>query len=479
MRPDNARLSYLEYADKPLLLLVDDDPLIVDSLSLVLQDYYHIITAESRNQARKLLQNLSEQPSLALVDLGLPPKVHSPEEGFSLIQELLSFNQKIKTLVLSGQSDHKNIQHALTLGAVDFIPKPCDIDLLLSRLQHQDMMLLAETTADKDNSHHDLLGQSQAIESLRSMIQQFANTPFAVMVNGESGTGKELVAQELHVQSERSSEPFLVINCAAFSGDLLEAQLFGHSKGAFTGASEEKAGFFEEAGKGSLFLDEIGELPLDLQSKLLRVLENGEYYRVGETQPRRSAARIIAATNRDLVHEVQQGQFRQDLYHRLTVLNIYVPPLRERADDIELLMEFFQKMFSTQGLFQLDTQAHEFFLAYEFPGNVRELKNIVIRLGAKYPSQTVSLKQLKQELETDFYPQQTSENGASENLQAQLQAGNFILDDVLSDWEARYISTALSLCDGNLSQAARMLGVNRTTLHSRIQKMENHTDQDS
>lgn len=478
MRPNNARLSHLEFAEKPLLLLVDDDPLIVDSLSLVLQDYYHIITAESRNQVRKLLQTLTEQPTLALVDLGLPPKVHSPDEGFSLIQELLGFNRQIKTLVLSGQNDQTNIKHALTLGAVDFISKPCDIDLLLSRLQHQDMMLQAENTADNQQNVQNLLGNSQATQSLRSVIEQFANTPFAVMINGESGTGKELVAHQLHEQSERKAEPFLVINCAAFSGDLLESQLFGHSKGAFTGASGEKSGFFEEAGNGSLFLDEIGELPLDLQSKLLRVLENGEYYRVGETQARRSSARIIAATNRDLKQEVQQGQFRQDLYHRLTVLNIHVPPLRERKEDVDLLLEHFQSVFCTQGIFTLEQKAYDFFLGYDFPGNVRELKNIVIRLGAKYPTQEVSLEQLQQELESDFYPQSIESSDAAQTIETELNSGKFELDEVLSEWESRYIKTALAMTEGNLSKAARLLGVNRTTLHSRIQKMEDKIEKD-
>ena len=276
---------------RPELLLIDDDPLIVESLSLVLQSDYLVYTAETRAQTKQLIQRLENVPSLALVDLGLPPLPHNPDEGFELINELISYNSKMKILVLSGQSDKQNIQHALTLGAVDFIPKPCDIALLKARLEHQVMIVGAELSqAETGTSDDSLLGESKAIQTLHELISQFADTPFPVLIEGESGSGKELVAQYLHDQSRRGKYPFLTINCAAFTGDLLDAQLFGHAKGAFTGATSERNGFFEEANQGSLFLDEIGDMPLELQSKLLRVLENGEFYRLGETQavsPRR------------------------------------------------------------------------------------------------------------------------------------------------------------------------------------------------
>jgi len=459
---------------KSEILFVDDDPLIVESLSLALANEYLIHSAESREQTKNLLRKLGKTPSIALVDLGLPPRPHSPEEGFRLINELLVFNPNIKILVLSGQSDAGNIQHALTLGAVDFIPKPCDIPLLRSRLQHQQMMLEAElASAGGEQGGDDLLGQSPAIETLYEIIRQFAGTPFPVLVEGESGSGKELVARYIHEQSLAAGSPFLTINCAAFSSELLEAELFGHAKGAYTGAARERAGFFEDAGEGTLVLDEIGELPLGLQSKLLRVLENGEYYRLGETQVRVSKARIIATTNRDLREEVRGGRFRQDLYHRLGVLNVTVPPLRERDGDSLLLLDHFRKLYAVNNqAFSLVKDAEQKLLEYPFPGNVRELKNICIRLSSKYPGKQVGAREIEKELELPVIGLRADDTGENRNLtREELLQGSFSLEEKLSACEKQYISMALEMSGGNLSKAARYLGVNRTTLYSRIQRL--------
>lgn len=459
---------------KPALLLVDDDPLIAESLTLALEKDYQVSVAESRAQAKSLLQKMDKPPSLALVDLGLPPAQHIPDEGFALIDELLAFNYNIKILVLSGQSEKANIQHALTLGAVDFVPKPCDIKLLQTRLKHQMMMLDAEL-AESKKSHGDssLLGESPAIRTLHQLVDQFSDTPFPVLIEGESGSGKELVAQYTHDKSTRSEAPFLTINCAAFTAELLEAQLFGNVKGAFTGATETRAGFFEDAGEGSLFLDEIGELPLSLQSKLLRVLENGEFYRLGETSARVSKARIIAASNRDLKEAVRAGEFRQDLYHRISVLTVYVPPLREREKDCLLLLDHFRELYSVgAGSFSLAPDAEKMLVEYTFPGNVRELRNIVIRLGAKYSGKQVSEKQLHAELETNVLVKSFEEtDNGNLQIEQELSDSSFQLDDVLGELEKRYISTAMRISGGNLSKAARMLGVNRTTLYSRMQRL--------
>lgn len=464
-----------EAAQKQCMLLVDDDPLIVDSLSVFLENDYDLITASTRQQAKSQLQKRQQMPSIALVDLGLPPQPHSPEEGFTLIKELLGFNRRIKTLVLSGQSDQGNIQHALTLGAVDFIPKPCDVDLLQARLNHQVMILNAENFAEGGGHEQQILGESTEIVTLRSLTQQFAEQPFPVLIEGESGSGKELVAEQLHQLSSRSSAPYLTINCAAFSSELLESQLFGHSKGAFTGATEQKTGFFEEASEGCLFLDEIGEMPAELQAKLLRVLESGEFYRLGETKVRTSSARIIAATNRDLREEVREGRFRQDLFHRLSVLTIHVPPLRQRGSDCLLLLNYFRDLYCPAGSeFQLDAEAEQHLTNYFFPGNVRELRNIIIRLGAKYAARTVGLAELKPELESAIEQDLNSDmTGPNVNgvLEQELANSNFNLDRTLEQWEVRYINQALRLTGGNLSKAARMLGVNRTTLYSRIQRL--------
>lgn len=334
VKADMTRQQQDVHSDRPVLLLVDDDPMIVDSLSFVLKESFSVISVESRSQARARLQEPGNRPELALVDLGLPPAPHSPDEGFALVQELLAINPAMKILVLSGQDDKRNIQHALTLGAVDFIPKPTDVVLLKARLDHQIMILEAERQALPVQEYEcGIIGEHTVMDTLRSQIRQLASMPFPVLIEGESGTGKELVAQCLHEQSARHAAPCLTVNCAAIAHDLLESQLFGHVKGAFTGAANARAGFFEEAGNGTLILDEIGEFPLELQPKLLRALENGEYYRIGDTRPRKSEARIIAATNRNLREEVHKGNFREDLYHRLSVLPIHVPPLRERGDE--------------------------------------------------------------------------------------------------------------------------------------------------
>ncbi|MBE9561527.1 MAG: sigma-54-dependent Fis family transcriptional regulator [Proteobacteria bacterium] len=461
-------------ANLPRLLLVDDDPLISESLAFVLKDSFNVHVVATREEVKRLLYTMPVPPDLALVDLGLPPNPHSPEEGFSLVAELITFNPSIKILILSGQDAIENVRHALTLGAVDFIPKPCDMELLKARLKHQNMILEAEQKLKEEPEQKDcgLIGESTAMETLRTQIKQFANSPFSVLVLGESGTGKELIAQCLHKQSQRAKNPCLIVNCAAFTTELLEAQLFGHAKGAFTGATTARSGFFEEANQGSLILDEIGEMPLALQSKLLRVLENGEYYRLGETKVRKSEARIIAASNRDLREEVRKGDFRGDLYHRLSVLAIKVPSLNERNKDKLLLLENFQKFYAEMGtLFQLDKEAKQSWKTYTFPGNVRELRNIVIRLGAKYPNQLIKQETLLEELETNFTATQLNDVDYEQAISQQLSKNDFSLDEVLLDWENRYINSALKVSDGNLSQAARILGINRTTLYSKMQRL--------
>jgi DNA-binding NtrC family response regulator len=346
--------------------------------------------------------------------------------------------------------------------------------LLRARLKHQLLLLEVERHqhAPSAGAGELLLGGSAGMATLRALIEQFADTPFPVLVEGESGSGKELVAQALHAASARRRGPLLTMNCAAFSPDLLEAQLFGHARGAYTGADKARAGFFEEASEGTLFLDEVGEMPLDLQAKFLRVLENGEYYRLGETEARRSNARIVAATNRELRELARAGQFRQDLFHRLSVLTIGVPPLRSRGDDWRLLLDAFQRQYAANiKPFTLAPAAAELLAAYAFPGNVRELRNIVIRLGARYPGQCVTVAQLSPELELDFDARPTAPGDLGNSPEQRLRQPGFRLDDELAGLERQYIETALRLGGGNLSQAARLLGVNRTTLYSRLARL--------
>jgi DNA-binding NtrC family response regulator len=476
-----AALSHLREAPpgrdalRPALILIDDDPLIVDSLSFLLAPQFDVHCANSRAQARALLQALPAPPVLALVDLGLPPRPHAPDEGFALITELLAFNRSMKILVLSGQNNRLNIQHALTLGAVDFLPKPCDGDLLIARLKHQLMLLDAEQVEVQPGRHTAelLIGSSAGMATLRALVEQFANSPFPVLIEGESGGGKDLVAQCLHRESRRAHAPWLALNCAAFTPELLEAQLFGAARGAYTGADRVRTGFFEDVGNGTLFLDEVGEMPLELQTKFLRVLENGEYYRLGETQARRAEARIVAATNRDLRDAVRCGRFRADLFHRLSVLTVSVPPLRSRGDDWRELLAHFQRQYAdTVSPFTLSPGAEQLLAGYAFPGNVRELRNIVIRLGTRYPGASVSAAAMAQELEAQLGPASaTVDLGAADALRARLLAEGFRLDDELTSVERQYVTLALDLAHGNLSRAARLLGVNRTTLYSKLARL--------
>lgn len=464
---------------KPDLLIVDDDPLISDTLNFVLSRDFNVYVSESRAQVKSLLRQLDDPPQLALIDLGLPPTPHRPDEGFKLINELIAHSPSIKILVLSGQNEETNARHARTLGAIEFIAKPCEPEkikeLLFKALHIRDAELSAQAGGGAA-----LIGKSPLIDKLHLQISQYANAPFPVLIEGESGSGKELIASALHQQSTRAAKPFLALNCPAISPNLVEPTLFGYSKGSFTGATASRAGYFEDAKDSSLFLDEIGELPLELQAKLLRVLENGEFQRVGETQSRVSNARVIAATNRDMRQEIRNGRFRADLYHRLSVFTIDMPPLRDLGDDKRLLLDHFREFYARQAMvktFEFDAPAMALWLEYSFPGNVRELRNIVIRLITKHAGQTVNPAQLQVELDMESMEVDSPGLPIGQDFKSILDAArkhlqlqkNFNLDLTLQQWEKGYVEAALLITQGNLSQAAKLLGIHRTTLYSRMQ----------
>jgi DNA-binding NtrC family response regulator len=464
---------------KPLLLIVDDDSLISESLSFAFAQEYDVLTSHSRGHALTLLRQLRQPPQLALVDLGLPPLPHRPDEGFALIGDLLALSPDMKIIVLSGQSDESNARHARTLGAVDFVAKPCDPGRL-TNLFGQALRFGSETQTAPAGG---LIGESLPMQRLRLQLGQYANLAYPVLIEGESGSGKDIVASYyLHRLTDRQDKPFLALNCAAISPTLLEPTLFGYAKGAFTGATSAKSGYFEDADSGTLFLDEIGELPLDLQPKLLRVLENGEYQRVGETQTRVSTARIVAATNRDLRQEMRAGRFRADLFHRLSVFTVAVPPLRETGLDRLLLLEHFRKSCAASARtepFQLAPPAQSLWLDYGFPGNVRELRNIVIRLTARHPGKTVTADQLRAEFDhfDTSEPVASAPGLATDDLEHVKQAARqhlekasrLNLDATLELWQRGYIEAAIELSAGNMSEAARRLGINRTTLYNRME----------
>ena len=454
---------------KPTLLLVDDDAIIADSLEYVLSDEYQVERAVDRPTSFALIDRMRESPTLALVDLGLPPHTHRPDEGLAVVRKIAQMHPSTRILVLTGQDNKKHVFQAKEDGAVDFIAKPCDIAEIKVRLKKQ---IVAGGGADGGYGEIEgIVGSSEEIELLRMQIRQIADSPYPVLIEGESGSGKEVAARNLHRCSSRKLEPFLTLNCAAFNGELLESQLFGHVKGAFTGATETKKGFFEEAGSGTLLLDEVADLPLDLQAKLLRVLEDGEYYRLGETQPRHASARVLAATNKDIFAAIQQNKFREDLYHRLSVLTVRVPSLDERAGDkIELLDYFMQQVAEQMTTFKLDEDALTLWNDYAFPGNVRELRNIIIRLSAKYPGQTIKPEILKREM-SGLRPD--SGNSARDDwLKGAMQDTTFQLDQLLKTVEKEAIQLALREHAGNVSKAAEMLGINRTTLYGRMDRFE-------
>ena len=468
---------------KPNLLIVDDDPLITDTLNFVLGRDFSVYVADSRAQVKNLLRQLDNPPQLALIDLGLPPTPHRPDEGFRLISELIAHSPGMKIVVLSGQSDETNARHARTLGAIEFVAKPCEPETLKTLLTRALEIRDAELGAAGETG---LLGKSLLVEKLRQQIGQFANAPFPVLIEGESGSGKELVASSLHMMSQRAARPFLALNCAAISPTLVEPTLFGYAKGSFTGATTSRAGYFEDAQDSTLFLDEIGELPLELQAKLLRVLEKGEFQRVGETQSRMSNARVIAATNRDMRAEIRASRFRGDLYHRLSVFTINVPALRDLGTDKVILLDHFRKFYAEQAgskPCELDSAAMPLWLDYGFPGNVRELRNIVIRLTTKYPGGKVNPEQLQAELDMESLDIDLPGLPVAQDFKTLLDAArrhlqmrkNFNLDEMMQEWERGYVEAAMVITQGNLTQAAKLLGIHRTTLYSR---MQNYSGQD-
>ncbi|HTP62294.1 MAG TPA: sigma-54 dependent transcriptional regulator [Burkholderiales bacterium] len=466
---------------RPLLLIVDDDALITDTLSFALGAEFEVLVCESRPQAIELLRQLPEAPPLALVDLGLPPTPHTPAEGFQLIADLLAHSPGMRIFVLSGQNDAAHARHARALGAAEFIAKPCDPAALKKILARALVVRDAERRAELNRAQgaEELIGQSPPLLKLKSQLAQFAGSPFPVLIEGESGSGKELVARSLHRLSARAGKPYFALNCAAIAPTLVEPALFGHVKGAFTGAAAARPGYFEDASDGTLFLDEIGELPLEIQAKLLRVLENGEYQRVGETASRVSRARVIAASNRDLRQEVRRGTFRPDLYHRLSVFTLSVPPLRELEGDRLLLLEHFRRFYAEQSAaqeFSLDEEAERRWLAYSFPGNVRELRNIVIRLTTKHAGRRLAAADLEPEFDLDTNAAAEAAPGEGDVIAQALRhlerSRGVQLDQMLQSLERGYIEAALRLTRGNVSQAAKMLGVNRTTLYSRMNEPE-------
>ncbi len=448
-------------ADRPYLIVVDDDPLILESLTVALDDWFQVFCAKNRREARSAVRQMPTPPDCAIVDLGLPPDRHKPEHGFTVIKDILAAAPNCTLLVVSGQDSEQNARLARTMGATDFIAKPSDPATILEAFR------VARQARADSGEEHGFIGNSPPARLLYERIQALADNPYPMLIQGETGTGKELAARAVHRLSRKAS-PFLALNCAAIPAQLFEATLFGHRRGAFTGAITDGAGYFGDADNGTLFLDEIGELGLELQPKLLRTLETGEYQRVGETAARTTSARVIAATNRDLTFDVETGRFRKDLYHRLSVLQLDVPSLRNLGEDRTLLLNHFSEDVSKRlntKRFVLDEKAMTLWSRYHFPGNVRELRNIVIRLQSKHAATIVSEEQLRDEL---YIEQQFGDKNKDllefSVLAGQIEQmignyGSIDLEKSQRQWRLLCAQTALRTAAGNHMKAAGMLRV--------------------
>jgi len=407
--------------------------------------------------------------------------------AFDIMPKIKKLRPELPIVVMSAQNTFMTAIRANEVGAYEYLPKPFDITEVLSvvarALADAKKPGKADHKADEPGETMPLVGRSPAMQDIYRALARLMQTDLTVMITGESGTGKELVARALHDFGKRRNGPFVAINMAAIPRDLIEAELFGHEKGAFTGATARSSGRFEQAEGGTLFLDEIGDMPMDAQTRLLRVLQEGEYTMVGGRTPIKSNVRIVAATHRDLSQMIRQGLFREDLYYRLNVVPIRLPPLRERIDDIADLVNHFLRAAQREGepVKTISPDAIKLMQAYSWPGNVRELENLVRRLGALYADESISKEIVQAELNIADRQSMPADTGpmdvssAVETHVAQLlrehepklpPAG--LYQRVLDKVEAPLIAMVLNACGGNQIKASELLGLNRNTLRKKI-----------
>jgi two-component system nitrogen regulation response regulator NtrX len=443
------------------VLVVDDEPNIVKTLSSVLEDEgYRVSKARSRKEAATLLEE--DPPDLMLLDVWL-----GEEDGLDFLEEVRRAPEAPDVIVMSGHGTIETAVRALKMGAFDYIEKPFSLDKVLTvvanALRQRSLEQENRSLKERVEGRLEMIGGSPAMEDLRRMIDRVGPTQGWVLVSGENGTGKELVARQIHRISLRSSGPFVDVNCAAIPETLIESELFGHERGAYTGAHSMKKGKFELASGGTLFLDEIGDMALSTQAKVLRVLQERSLVRLGGTRSIPLDVRVIAASNRDLGEMISKKTFREDLYYRLNVVTIDVPPLRNRPGDIEALVDHFvgilcrdsghkAKIFSAGALARLRE--------YSWPGNIRELKNMVERLLIMVPGPRIEAEDLSGMIRK---PEEES-----------LPPAGLTLREARDHFEREYVFKVLSSCDGNVVRAAARLGVDRTSLHRKIRQWEEH-----
>jgi two-component system, NtrC family, nitrogen regulation response regulator GlnG len=469
------------------ILVADDDRAIRTVLTQALSRLGHEV--RSTGHAATLWRWVSEgQGDLVITDVIMPD-----ENGLDLLPRIRRVRPELRVIVMSAQNTLLTAVKATERGAFEYLPKPFDLKDLVSSVQKalsspQPGQAQPPPPPGQEEDTLPLIGRSPAMQEIYRVLARLMGTDLTVTITGESGTGKELVARALHDYGKRRAGPFVAINMAAIPRELIESELFGHEKGAFTGATVRSTGRFEQAQGGTLFLDEIGDMPLEAQTRLLRVLQEGEYTTVGGRTSIKTDVRIVAATHRDLKTLIRQGQFREDLFYRLNVVPIRLPPLRERTEDIAALARHFFQQAQSLGLplKSLDNAAMERMKRYRWPGNVRELENMVRRLAALYSQEVIGVDVVEQELADTAAAPTVAEVPANEGLSAAVErhlkdyfaahkdgtpaAG--LYDRILREVERPLLSLSLLATRGNQIKAAQMLGLNRNTLRKKIRDLE-------
>ena len=446
------------------ILIIDDERNIRRTLDMILSgEGYQVFTCASAQAGLDVIKK--DRIHLVLLDIVMPEI-----NGLNLLPKLLKVRPDLAVIMISGHGNVQNAVLAIKRGAYDFLEKPLDRDkvlLAISRaLQTRELTEENRHLKQQIEGHYEMLGQSPALTEIRDQIARVAPTNGRVLILGESGTGKELIARAVHKMSHRANNPFIKVNCAAIPEELIESELFGSDRGAFTGAVKTRDGKFLQADGGTLFLDEIGDMSLSVQAKVLRALEQGEFERVGGAKTFRVDVRVIAATNKNLHAEVERGKFREDLYFRLNVVPLTAPPLRERREDVPELAEHFLNTYAEENGFlpkALSAEARDLLLQYDWPGNIRELKNLVERLSIMVSEDTI-------------YPEDLP---TLEGMSIPKQPGSFpdlgtgkTLRQVREAVERHYIAEALERHKGNVTRASNALGIERTNLHKKIKQYD-------
>ncbi len=462
--------------DQNSVWVIDDDRSIRWVLEKALKQAGMVVQSfESGDAVLKQLKR--EEPMAMVTDIRMPGI-----SGLELLEQINAEHPDMPVIIMTAHSDLDSAVSAYQGGAFEYLPKPFDVDeaveLVRRALTFREEQSAA-VTAEALEGETEIIGEAPSMQEVFRAIGRLSSSNITVLINGESGTGKELVAHALHRHSPRSEKPFIAINTAAIPRDLLESELFGHERGAFTGAQSAREGRFEQADGGTLFLDEIGDMPAELQTRLLRVLADGEFYRVGGRAPIKVDVRVIAATHQDLEQRVRDGLFREDLFHRLNVIRIHIPSLRERREDIPLLMRHFlhsaAKEIGVEGKW-LDKPTEEYLCALDWPGNVRQLENTCRWLTVMSPGQEIHLEDLPPELKSTAGSVGDSSDWITPLRQWAEQRLNTgataILDEAVPKFERMMIEVAMKKSGGHRQDAAKLLGWGRNTITRKIKELE-------